>query len=234
MKMSWLFAALAVFFAASICKGDPVFRSKLTTATTLKSSGWSNKGEAWTLYDYGKAKAGLANNPGFVFRFVGRGWNVGTLVRKFPTLTNPSNLTLTFDAGWGWGAADNGGDVFAVMLLDENGDGYAFEIHRASAEWAAQWGLVKGNAYPAKGTMHVASHKVDATQAAVLDGGGLQTFTITRKGNGDWSLSGVKWAEGTAATFSDTTTTSFSQVVLYGSPNVNDIVFANIKLEADP
>ncbi|RYX83388.1 glycosyl hydrolase family protein [bacterium] len=80
--------------------------------------------------------------------------------------------------------------------------------------------------------MKWAASEVDATQPAVIDGGGLRTFTITRDGAGKWSFNSDEW-KGGPVTFTDNTTTTFTQVVLCGSPNTDDLLYGKIKLESD-
>ncbi len=231
MKPYWLFAILPVFFATSLCHAGEIFNTTITDSSTIDSLGWTGTGQPWTVFNYAKIKADLANNPGPVFKLPGRGAELGTLVKKFPVVANPATLTLTFNGGWGWGGPANNGGLL-VLLLDDQGNGYAFEFHRVKAPWAAQWGLVKENKYPAKEEKHWAAHEIDASQPCILDGGGLQTFTITRGKDGKWQFGGAKWTGATPCTFTDNTTSSFSQVVLYGTPNVDDMVFSAIKLEA--
>jgi len=194
--------------------------------------GWTTKGTTWEIYNYQTHNASLLNGPGPVARFAGRGTTTEMLVRKFPAVTSPTSLTLTFDAGWGWGAANQSSDDFNIMLLDDDGNGYVFNVHRAKEKWAAQWGAVK--AYVMPDTLNWSPTEIDATQASVIDGGNLQTFTITRDANGAWQFSGAKWTGGTPFAFTEPaiTTTTFSQVVLLGKPNVDDLVFNKIKLEA--
>lgn len=222
---------LSAYFAASVCHGDEIFNTKITDSSSLDSLGWTNTGQSWSLFNYESLKADLTNNPGLVLRFRGGGTEKGLLIKKFPTLSNPLNLTLTFDAGWGWGGDSVGGDTVSVLLLDDKGNGYIFAFHRIKAKWAAQWGLVSENELPTSDKMHWSPFEIDATQPSVLNGGGLQTVTITRKKGGDWKFGGAKWKGGTPFEFSDKTTSSFTQVVLYGTPNINDILFANIKLD---
>jgi hypothetical protein len=115
------------------------------------------------------------------------------------------------------------------MLLDADGNGYIFDIHRAKATWGAQWaGVAK---YLAPDPMHWAPAEIDTTQDSIMTGTGLRTFTITRDAKGAWTFNGAGWTGGPLA-FTDATTTSFSQVVLQGQPNSDEVVFGKVKLEA--
>jgi len=223
------FLILFGVMATSFCRADVIFNSDFSK-DSLDTLGWRTKDTPWQEYDYGATKANLANNPGMTVRFPATKDGQGTLTRKFPVVDSPKTLTLTFDAGWGWGAANMGSDAFDVMILDDNGNGYIFSCHRTNATWAAQWGKVTAYA-PQTPQLNWAPAAIDASQAAVIDGGGLQTFTISRDENGAWLFSGAKWSGATPLAFSDSTTTSFTQVVLVGKPNTDDIVFNKIKLE---
>lgn len=188
--------------------------------------GWEVKGD-WAPIDYGANKPDLAKNPGTVVKFAANGKTAGTLTKKFDTITNPGSLTLTFDAGFGWGNAKHV-QSFQVMLLDADGNGYVFDVHRANATWGAQWGSVTKYGY--NEPLNWASAPIDATQDSVTHGAGLRTFTITRDASGKWTFNGDGWTGG-PLTFTDTATTSFSQVVLRGFPNTDEIVFGKVKLE---
>ncbi|MFA7344308.1 MAG: hypothetical protein WC003_08400 [Terrimicrobiaceae bacterium] len=194
---------------------------------TVEESGWTPKGD-WSIKDYGAAKPGLANSPGPVAVFAAGGKTVGTLTKKFDTASNPSSLKLTFDAGFGWGAKTHV-QSFQVMLLDADGNGYVFDVHRANATWGAQWAVVSDYGY--NEPLHWAPAAVDTTQDSVMAGGGLRAFTITRDAGGNWTFDGKGWTGGPLK-FTDTTTSSFSQVVLRGFPNTDEIVFGKVKLEA--
>ena len=157
-----------------------------------------------------------ANNPGLVARFAANKPD-GSLTKTFDEIKNPRKLTLSLDYGWGWGDADQGADSVSFMLLDAKGNGYVFEVHRCKATWAVQWGKVASGTPPKDKTW--AAEEIDATHASVRDGGGLSRLTITREADGAWTITGKDWNKGAGATvrFTDTTTSSFSQLVLLGT-----------------
>jgi len=196
---------------------------------TFAELGWVPDGN-WSIVTLGADKPDLAKNPGPVAKFPANGGASGTLTKKFTAITRPGNLKLTFDAGYGWGAA-NHSQALQVMLLDADGNGYIFSVHRASATWGAQWGIVTKYAVP--GTLSWAPAEIDTTQTAVMDGGGLRTFTITRSNGAKWTFSGEGW-KGDPLTFMDNKYKTFTQVVLRGTSNDDDILFNKIRLEADP
>lgn len=187
--------------------------------------GWVAKGD-WQMKDFGADKPGLAKNPGPVMKFPANGTTNGTLIKKFDPIANPASLKLTFDGGYGWGAKDHAQGI-GIMLLDADGNGYLFNQQRANATWGAQWDVV--TKYAHNDQEHWAPAAIDATQAAVVDGGGLLTFTITYDGKGNWTFNRDGW--NTPLTFTDKTTTTFSQVVLMGTPNNDDLLFNKVKLE---
>ena len=78
-----------------------------------------------------------------------------------------------------------------------------------------------------------ASEDIDASHAAIRDSGGLSHLTITRDSDGAWSIASKDWNKGAGAAvrFIDTTTTSFSQIMLLGTNNFDEQVFNNIVLE---
>jgi len=197
--------------------------------SSFKGLGWEAKGD-WTIVNYGADKAGLAKKPGHVAKFAANGDAVGTLTKKFLPIANPSLLTLTFDAGYGWGAKEHS-QGFQVMLLDAEGNGYIFGVARANATWGAQWAPVAKYSFPDQ--LNWAPAAIDTTQVAAMDGGGLRTFTITREVGGKWTFNGAGWTGG-PLTFTDTTTKAFSQVVLRGTPNFDELLFGRVKLQTGP
>ena len=191
--------------------------------------GWKAKGD-WDVFKYPRE---AANNPGPVARFAANKPD-GSLTKTFAEVSNPRKLTLSLDYGWGWGDADQGADSVSFMLLNAKGNGYAFEVHRTKAKWAVQWAKV-ANSIVAKDKTW-ASEDIDASHASVRDGGGLSRLTITREADGTWSIAGKDWNKGAGATvrFLDTTTTSFSQLVLLGTKNFDEQLFNKIVLEVQP
>ena len=97
----------------------------------FKALGWKASG-AWDITTY----PGDKNNAGPVARFAARK-PAGTLTKTFDRINNPKNLALSLDAGWGWGTPDHS-QMLAVMLLDDNGNGYIFLTARAKANWGAR------------------------------------------------------------------------------------------------
>jgi len=223
-----LFAAgfLILMATASSMNADDIFNSDFSKGT-IDALGWKAKGD-WSILDYGDKKPGLANNPGPVAVFAAKGKTAGTLTKTFPPIANPSSLTLTFDGGFGWGNKAHV-QAFDIMLLDADGNGYVFDVHRANATWGAQWANVSKYGYNTPMTW--AAGKIDTTQDAVVNGGGLRTFTITRDSSGKFTFNGAGWTGGPLS-FTDTTVTTFSQVVIQGTPNSDELAFNKIKLEA--
>ena len=154
----------------------------------------------------------------------------GTLTKSFDEIKNPGKMTLSLAFGWGWGEAGQGSDSVSFMLLNPKGDGYLFKVHRVKANWAVQWAKVAGGS--PSGDAIWASEEIDASHAAVRDGGGLCHLTVTRTSDGGWSVFGKDWNKGAGATvrFSDTSTTSFSRLVLVGTRNFDEQVFNKIRL----
>jgi hypothetical protein len=221
--------ALAFFvvmgIAPSITRAQTVINSDFSSGD-FKILGWKATGD-WDLFQYPKE---AANNPGRVARFPAHKSN-GALAKTFTEVTNPGKLALALDYGWGWGDANQGADMVSLMLLDAKGDGYIFEVHRTKARWAVQWGKVVASA-PLKDKIW-AAEETDATHKSVRDGGGLSRLMITRASDGVWSIGSQDWNKGAGATvrFIDTTTTSFSQVVLLGTDNFDEQVFNKVVLE---
>ncbi len=186
---------------------------------------WKAKGD-WEVYTYPKE---AANNPGSVARFAANK-PAGSLTKTFDEIKKPKKLTLSLDYGWGWGDIGQAADGVSFMLLDAKGNGYVFEVHRTKATWAVQWANVANGTPPKDKTW--APAEIDATHASVRDGGGLSRLTITRESDGAWTISCKDWNKGAGATvsFSDATTTSFSQLVLLGTENFDEQVFNKIVL----
>jgi hypothetical protein len=191
------------------------------------SQGWTVKGD-WDVFRYPRE---AANNPGAVARFPANKPD-GSLTRSFAEIANPSRLTLSLEYGWGWGDATQGADAIAFMLLDSHGNGYLFKVHRCKANWAVQMGRVAAGATVGESTW--APAEIDASRAAVRDGGGLGRLTVTRESDGAWTLTGKDWNRGAGASvrFNDASTSAFSQLVLLGTRNFDDQVFNRIVLTA--
>jgi hypothetical protein len=188
--------------------------------------GWKAKG-GWDVFTYPRT---IPNNPGAVARLPANKPD-GTLTKTFQEVRNPRKLTLSCDYGWGWGDDAQGADSISFMLLDVKGNGYVFKVHRCKAKWAVQWGKVAGNT-PARDTTW-ASEEIDASHASVRTGGGLSRLTITREADASWSITSKDWNKGAGARvrFTDTTTTSFSRLVLLGTRNFDDQLFNKIVLK---
>jgi hypothetical protein len=191
--------------------------------------GWKAQG-AWDVFQYPKE---VAKNPGPVARFPAHKPG-GSLAHTFAEVRNPRKLTLSLDYGWGWGDAGQAADSVSWMLLDARGNGYLFEVHRTRARWAVQWGKVAGGR-PARDHTW-APDEIDATHAAVRDGGGLSRLTITRDADGVWRISDNDWNKGAGATvtFIDTTTTAFGQLALLGTENFDEQAFNKVVLSLEP
>jgi hypothetical protein len=188
--------------------------------------GFKAKGD-WDLFLYPKK---AANNPGRVARF-GANKPDGSLTKSFSEVKTPQSLALSLDYGWGWGDATQGADSISFMLLDGKDNGYAFKVHRCKAKWAVQWGRVAGGT-PAK-DMTWAPEDIDASHASVRDGGGLSRLTVERQPDGTWTVACKDWNKGAGAavTFLDTTTSSFSRLVLLGTKNFDEQAFGKVVLK---
>jgi hypothetical protein len=219
---------LVAGFAPTTCLAQTVVNSDFSKGD-FAALGWKAKGD-WDVFRYPKE---AANNPGPVARFAARKPN-GSLTKTFPAAKNPRKLKLSLEYGWGWGDAAQGADSVSFMLLDARGNGYVIEVHRTKAKWAVQWARV-ANGTPAKDKVW-AREEIDATHASVRDGGSLSRLTITREADGVWSITGKDWNKGAGATvkFLDTTTSSFSQLVLLGTENFDEQVFNKIVLDVYP
>jgi hypothetical protein len=192
----------------------------------FKALGWEAKGD-WDIVRYPKD---VANSPGAVARFAANKPD-GSLTKSFPEVKEPARLALSLEYGWGWGDAAQGADSVAVMLVDSKGNGYLFEVHRTKAKWAVQWAKV-ADGRPAKGHTW-ATEDVDATLKAVRDGGGLSRLDIERDEAGTWTVRSKDWNQGAGSglTFTDTSTTSFSKVVLLGTKNFDEQLFNRVVLK---
>ena len=186
--------------------------------------GWKSEGD-WDVFRY----PGEANNPGPIARFAANRPD-GSLTRTFGEIRNPGKLTLSLDYGWGWGDAGQAADAVSFMLLDPRGNGYVFEVHRCKATWAVQWGRV-ADGTPAKDRSW-APAEIDASHRSVRDGGGLSRLTITRESDGTWAIASKDWNQGAGAScrFADSTTNSFSKLVLLGTRNFDEQVFNRVVL----
>lgn len=217
-----------VGFAQTTCMAHTVINADFSKGD-FAALGWKVKGD-WDVFGYPKE---AANNPGLVARFAAHK-PTGSLTKNFAEVKNPKKLMLSLDYGWGWGDTSQGADSISFMLLDAKGNGYVFEVHRCKAKWAVQWATV-ANSTPAKDKTW-APEEIDATHASIRNGGGLSHLTISREADGTWSIAGKHWNKGAGATvrFIDTTTTSFSQIVLLGTENFDEQAFNKIALELQP
>jgi len=215
---------VAIGVAPANCQAQTVVDTDFSKGD-FEALGWKAKGD-WDVYAYPRQ---AADNPGLVARFAANKPN-GSLTTTFDEVKNPRKLAFSLDYGWGWGDADQGADSICLMLLDAKGNGYVFEVHRCKATWAVQWAQVASGIPPKDKTW--ATEEIDATHASVLDGGGLSHLTITREADGTWTIAGDDWNQGAGATvmFTDTTTSSFSQLVLLGTENFDEQVFSKIVL----
>jgi hypothetical protein len=225
---------IAVLFAwgcmfGTTCIAETIIDSDFSQGDFARL-GWQPTGD-WDVFQYPKD---AANIPGSLARFPANKKPDGSLTKRFKEIRNPSKLTLSLDYGWGWGDANQPADSVAFMLLDAEGDGYAFEVHRCRATWAVQWATVTGGT-PAKDKTW-AREEIDATHGSVRDGGGLSRLTITREADGSWTFGSRDWNQGAGAAvrFSEATTTSFSQLVLLGTHNFDDQLFNKIVLDVPP
>jgi hypothetical protein len=222
-------AQMATLCSVAILSQAPVAAQTVVDTDFAKGTfaalGWIAKGD-WDVFRYPK---GSANNPGPVARFAANKPN-GALTTTFREIRNPRTLTLSLDYGWGWGDAGQAADGVSFMLLDPRGNGYVFEVHRCKANWAVQFGRVEGG--KARSDRTWASTEIDATHRAVRDGGGLCHLTVSRESDGTWTVASKTWnaGAGAEARFVDTTTSSFSQLVLLGTRNFDEQVFNKVVL----
>jgi hypothetical protein len=226
MNTTILFLSMCV--VQSVDGTNPVVDTDFAKAD-FAVTGWQPTG-AWDRFAYPDE---VANNPGRVARFAAN-QPAGTLTRDFPEIANPRTLTLALDYGWGWGDANQGADSVSFLLLNAEGSGYAFKIHRCKATWAVQWGRAMQGAAPKD--MNWAPVDIDATHSAVRDGGGLTRVTIRREPDATWTIRNPDWNQGAGATvqFTDATTNSFSRLVLLGTENFDEQLFNRVTLQAEP
>lgn len=191
--------------------------------------GWTAKG-GWDVFTHPPK---TANHPGPVARFPANTPD-GTLTKTFAEVRNPRKLHLSLDYGWGWGDANQPADAVLLMLLDPAGNGYLFEVHRCKTRWAVQWGRVADGSPTGNRTW--ATEEIDATRPSVRTGGELGRLTITRDADGSWCFASKDWNAGAggAVRFIDTSTTTFSKLVLLGTRNFDDQLFNRIRLTVPP
>ena len=174
-------SCLATLLAQTACQAKTIIDSDFSKGD-FASLIWKVKGD-WDVFHYPN---GPAHNPGRVARLAANTPD-GSLTREFAEIKNPQSLTLSLEYGWGWGDAGQAADSISCMLLDPRGDGYIFEVHRCKAKWAVQWGTVN-DGRPREGR-NWAAEEIDASQAAVRDGGGMSRLTISRESDGTWVFS---------------------------------------------
>ena len=94
-----------------------------------------------------------------------------------------------------------------------------------------QWVPVTNSTPPKDKTW--APEEIDATQVAIRDGGGMENLTITRDAEGNWTITGKSWNKGAGALvkFTDTTTSSFTKLVLLGGYNTDELAFNKIVVD---
>lgn len=222
-----LLVALAAFGAAH-CQAQTMIDSDFSKGD-FAALGWKAKGD-WDVFRYpDEAK----NNPGSLARFAANKPE-GSLIKSFPEIKKPHKLLLSMDYGWGWGDAGQASDSVSFMLLDPQGNGYVFVIHRCKANWAVQWAKVAGGVVPKDKVW--APVEIDATHPSVRDGGGLSQLKIVRDADGKWNITSKAWNKGAGASvhFNDTTTSTFSQLVLLGTQNFDEQIFNKIVLSVPP
>ena len=222
-------AAVCVLLAHGAAGARPVVDSDFSKAE-FAGDGWTVAG-GWDVFTYPKE---AAKNPGPVARFPANQPGDGALTRSFAEVSDPDLLVLSLDYGWGWGDAKQGADSVSFMLLDGTGDGYVFVVHRTKATWAVQWGKVSKGARAKETTW--APAEIDASHAAVRDGGGLSRLTVVREAGGTWTIGSRDWngGAGGAVRFADATTKVFSRLVLVGTKNFDDQVFGRVVLAVSP
>jgi hypothetical protein len=219
----------ALVLLPAVGRAQTIIRTDFATGD-FESLDWKAEG-GWKIFTY-RTKL---NNPGAVARYPANppvDQPDGTLTKTFDEIKSPRKLVLSIDVGWGWGKANHGNAV-AFMLVDDDGNGYVFQTNRAKADWAAQWALVKEGRAPTQKTW--ATEPIDGTHASIMDGGGLEHLTVTRDVKGRWTFSCKDWNDGQGGSleFTDTTTKSFTKLVLLGAHNIDDMAFNHIVLVVD-
>lgn len=217
-----------VCIAPAACRAQTVVDADFSKGD-FAALGWKASG-GWDVFAYAKD---VKNDPGRVARLPANKPE-GLLTKSFEEVRKPRKLSLSLEYGWGWGDANQGSDMVSFMLLDARSNGYLFEIHRVKANWAVQWARVAEGVVP--DAKNWATEEIDATHAAVRDGGGLARLVIGRAGDGTWTVHSPDWNRGAGGTvrFADATTRSFSQVVLRGTKNFDDQLFNKIVLSIPP
>lgn len=231
MKTASMFKTAAVLLAVGAAQtlgwAKPVIATDFSKGD-FAALGWKAEG-AWDIFEY----KDVNNNPGPVARFTANQPGAN-LSKTFAEVKNPKKLVLSLNVGWGWGDAAQGADSISFMLLDANGNGYVFLTARTKANWAVQWAKVANRAIPKDKTW--ASEEIDGTQASIREGGGLNSLTVTRTANGTWTFQGKGWnlGAGGSVSFTDATTSSFTELVLLGTQNFDEQAFGKIALDVTP
>lgn len=138
-SLAILFSLLALLtLAQQTLAAGPMIDSDFSKGSFAKL-GWTASGD-WDVFEYPR-QAG--KQPGPVARYPTNKPD-GALVKTFDEVKNPAKLVLSLDYGWGWGDADQPADSVGFMLLNKQGNGYVFEVHRCKATWAVQWATGPG------------------------------------------------------------------------------------------
>ena len=221
-----LFVLVVLGLGQSLCQGKTMVNTTFSPKNTFAKLGWKPAG-AWNIFKYKTSK----KNPGWLARFPANPPSDGTLTKKFPVVKNPRQLTLSVDLGWGWGASNQSSDADGFMLVNAQGNGYAFAVHRTQATWAVQWAKVVNYVAPAQ--WNWSPRTIDAGIPSVLDGGGLEHVVVTRNAKGHWAFSCKTWNNnaGGKVTFKSTATQSFSKIILLGWKNFDDEVYNHVVLK---
>lgn len=234
---------LAVFSLASVAAmgSFPSARANVITNGTFDAglTGWTavtdGVNASWTTVDYGAESIGQvaqfqATNPVTVG---------GSLRQSFIEIASP--ITLTFDGNWMYGVNENPTCSAGVMLLDANGDGYAFYNRRNGIGYGVIWKSVVNGVVGVENDINV-----DTSQLAASGGGRVGSFSLISDGEGNWNFSGSvlyavnpnvpgTWTTGSFST--GTAVTSFSQLWLLAEPGADNslmLLYDNVSLSAVP
>lgn len=201
-------------------------------------SGWTATGQndaTWSRNDYmGNIGSVAQFNPGSPVT------NGGTLTQSFVSQASP--IKLTFDATWLYGPDAYSASSLGVMLLDDNGNGYAFFDRRNSAEgYGVIWNTVTGGVLSTNNLVNV-----NTSQPAASTTGYLGSFTLTNDAVGNWTFGAsflVPGPNGLVPSSWSTTistgdaVTSFTQLSLMGNSGADNSLipmYDNINLQAIP
>jgi len=228
-------SALAILGSYSSQAQTTLINSTFPDTSTLADQGWvdsysaTNPDAQWALTQWtGNSAVGYRNplnSTPIPYAY---------LTNTFGTTDFSSHdLTLTFDLGWRYGVANDTTASFEVALVDDAGNGYIFIDRRTTGTKAIGWRKMTAGNYEDGGFSDLGTASSDSTQVA----GEMKTLTIGRTTSGEWTISLSGWSGSESLSFTDTTTTTFSTLVLMQRSGANQdlhVTFDNVSLTSIP